>query len=228
MASKKKNLVVGTDGASVTDGVNISGCRIEVGQAEAVLPASIGDISSCRLSFEDEGYDFDGSGTKESGRVLVKTPHRTWWVRAHHDESLNYPVATIDASDDRDDVYLLDGPIYDLVKGRSGVKTKWLVPTMTSMGILFLWSVRLPSPRIKNDTWARSCLKCLERARTGWRRIDSNPATGSYESYVSEIAIKDPRWPEDLSVESLVASAFENRVIKTMDHPVLKSISKVE
>ena len=52
---------------------------------------------------------------------------------------------------------------------------------------------------------------------------ESQHVTGGYEITVAESVMADPTWPEH-SFQDLVRIAFRDRVITSLDHPVIKRL----
>ena len=60
-------------------------------------------------------------------------------------------------------------------------------------------------------------------AMTHWVRLKANLSLGAYEITVSESVMADPVWPE-LSYQDLVRIAYRDRMITTVDHPVVRRL----
>jgi len=58
---------------------------------------------------------------------------------------------------------------------------------------------------------------------TRWVRVKANMFLGAYEITVAESAMADPIWPE-LTYQDLVRIAYRDRMVTTIDHPVVKRL----
>jgi hypothetical protein len=58
---------------------------------------------------------------------------------------------------------------------------------------------------------------------TNWVRIKANMSLGAYEITLAGSVMADPVWPE-LSYQDLVKIAYRDRMITTVDHPVLRRL----
>ena len=58
---------------------------------------------------------------------------------------------------------------------------------------------------------------------TQWVRVKANMALGAYEMSVAESVMTEPMWP-DASYQELIKLGFRDRLITTMDHPVIKRL----
>ena len=89
-------------------------------------------------------------------------------------------------------------------------------------GSVFLWPLRVPDSS-RQDAWAQSALAASAAAETQWVRIAANMQAGSYDVAVATAAFPEPEWPE-CSFEELFRLAFRDRVIDTIDHPVIRRL----
>jgi hypothetical protein len=60
-------------------------------------------------------------------------------------------------------------------------------------------------------------------AMTKWLRLKANMSLGAYEITIAENVMADPVWP-DLSYQDLLRIAFHDRMITSIDHPVVKRL----
>jgi hypothetical protein len=86
-----------------------------------------------------------------------------------------------------------------------------------------LWAVRLPAPDDRKTEWPRSAREAAELAMTQWVRMKANMSLGAYDITVAESVIADPVWPE-VSYQELLRIAFRERIITTLDHPVIRRL----
>jgi hypothetical protein len=56
-----------------------------------------------------------------------------------------------------------------------------------------------------------------------WIRVKANMRLRAYEVFQAENSIPDPEWP-DLSFDAITRIAFKDRVITSLDHPVVKRL----
>jgi hypothetical protein len=83
--------------------------------------------------------------------------------------------------------------------------------------------VRLPAPDDRKSEWPRSAREAAELAMTQWVRLKANLSLGAYEITAAESVMADPVWPE-LSFQDLLRIAYRDRMITTLDHPVVKRL----
>ncbi len=97
---------------------------------------------------------------------------------------------------------------------------KTLFTAITRQGVAFLWPVRIPPPDSKQSEWWRSQREAAELAMTRWLRVKANMSLGAYEIVEALSLISEPAWPE-ASFQELLRTAFRDRMIDRVDHPVI-------
>jgi hypothetical protein len=71
--------------------------------------------------------------------------------------------------------------------------------------------------------WHRSAREAAELATTRWVRCKANRSLGAYEIFQAEAGITEPTWPE-LTFQEIIRIAFRDRLIMSLDHPVIKRL----
>jgi hypothetical protein len=149
--------------------------------------------------------------------VPVRKPNKQVYVRTHPDHRMT--VALIELRDDRE-IYLVTPPMVAELPGEYFPAILFL--TISRQGVLFLWPVRLPGPDGKQLDWHRSALEAAELARSKWIRVCPNMALGAYEIFESEnVNIPEPQWPAP-PFDEVLRIAFRDRLIDSVEHPVVK------
>jgi hypothetical protein len=175
------------------------------------------DIASLRLnpSF------LEAAGVKKLlTTVPVKRPSPQDFIRVHPAAEYRENFAMVDLKDDREE-YLVHPTILSELTGEVVYKT--IFTGVNRQGVVFLWPVRLPAPDDRKTEWPRSAREAAELAMTQWVRMKANMSLGAYEITVAESVMADPVWPE-LPFPELVRVAFRERIITTLDHPVIKRL----
>jgi hypothetical protein len=175
------------------------------------------DIASLRLnpSF------LETAGVKKLlTTVPVRRPSPQDFFRVHPAPEYCDNFAMIDLKDDREEYLVLPAMLSEL---GSEVVFKTVYTAVNRQGVVFLWPVRLPAPDDRKTEWPRSAREAAELAMTRWVRMKANMSLGAYEITVSESVMADPVWP-DISYPELVRTAFRERIITTVDHPVVRRL----
>jgi hypothetical protein len=185
--------------------------------APAAAPPDPFDISGLRLnpSF------LETAGVKKLLTTIpIKKPSPQDFVRVNAAEAFRDNFAMIDLKDDREE-YVVHSTILPELTGEVVYKT--VFTAVNRQGVVFLWPVRLTADDERKTDWPKSARKAAELAMTKWIRMKANMSLGAYEITVAETSIADPVWPE-LSFQDLVRVAFSERVITSLDHPVVRRL----
>ena len=152
--------------------------------------------------------------------VPVHKPNPQDFVRVHPSPEYreNFPV--IELKDEREEFIVASRLLPELI---GEFMSKTLFTAINRQGVLFLWPVRLPDPQGRQMEWWRSMREAAELATTQWIRTKSNMSLGAYEIYVAESTMSEPVWPE-VTFQELIRLAFRDRLITSLDHPVIKRL----
>jgi hypothetical protein len=90
---------------------------------------------------------------------------------------------------------------------------------------LFLWPLRQPNDS-RQDAWADSAIAASALAEARWLRLNANMKAGAYDVFEATAALPEPVWPEE-SFEALFQLAFRDRVIPSIDHPVIQKLKGI-
>ena len=175
------------------------------------------DLASLRLnpSF------LEAAGVKKIlTTVPARRPNPQDFIRVHPAEEYRIDAAMVDLKDDRED-YLVRPEVYADLAGE--VVHKTIFTAINRQGVVFLWPIRLPNPDERKTEWPRSAREAAEMAMGQWLRIKANMSLGAYDITLATGAMADPVWPE-LSFLELLRISYRERMITSLDHPVVKRL----
>ncbi len=176
------------------------------------------DLAKLRLS---QNFN-EVAGVKKLLRTVpVRKPNKQDFVRVHPDAAFRENFAMIELKDDREE-YLVAGAGL-MVELASDIVNKTLFTAINRQGVVFLWPVRLPSADGKEMIWHRSARDAAEEATRHWVRVSANLSLGAYEITTAAAITLEPEWPE-ASFQELIRIAFRERLITSLDHPVVKRL----
>jgi hypothetical protein len=176
------------------------------------------DLESLRLS---QNFIETAGVKKLLTTVPVRKPNRQEYVRVHPSGDYRADFPIIELKEEGEE-YIVRGPklVGELV-GEFVPKT--LYTAITRQGVVFLWPVRLPDPDGRVMEWHRSLREAAEFGMKQWVRVKSNKFLGAYEITEAAGAMAEPTWPE-VTFPELIKIAFRDRLISTIDHPVIKQL----
>jgi hypothetical protein len=152
--------------------------------------------------------------------LKIQQSELTWQDVRHWAPEYRENFAMIDLKEDRED-YLVRPEILPELTGEVVYKT--IFTAINRQGVVFLWPVRLPAPEDRKSAWPRSLREAAEMAMEKWLRVKANMSLGAYEITLAPGEIAEPTWPE-LSFQELVRIAYRDRMITSLDHPVVKKL----
>lgn len=104
------------------------------------------------------------------------------------------------------------------------VRPKLLYTSITKEGNVFLWPINLPGADGRLDAWSQSAHTAAAMAETSWVRIKANREVGAYDlRQAVGFAGEEPVWP-DLTFSEIVNLAFRDRLIDSLDHPIVRRL----
>jgi hypothetical protein len=179
------------------------------------------DPAALRLS---QSYA-DTAGVKKLVTTIpVRKPNPQDFVRVHPDPGYRLtPAAIIELKGERE-TYLVPPAVAQQLTGEFSVVT--LYTTINRQGVPHLWPVKLPRADGRQLEWHRSAGEAAERAMERWIRVKSNTDLGAYEISEAVGALSEPEWP-DISFPEILKVAFRDRVVDSVNHPLVQRLRGV-
>jgi len=163
---------------------------------------------------------------KPLATVPVRKPGRTSFIRVHPDESYRLQTAVIELKDDGE-TYLVAKHLWPHLVNEAAFVPKVLVSYMSRPGdVLALWPIRLPGPDGRLDAYNQSASDiAISLATRSWVRVNANRNLGAYEATVAPAGGSwgEPKWPE-MPFPDILRLAFKEKLIESLEHPVLKKL----
>jgi hypothetical protein len=168
------------------------------------------------------GQDFSAAvGVR---KVLTTVPCRKPWrqefIRVRPGEEWRLETGLFEDRINRD-VYLVGPELWPELAAE--VYPAFLFTTITRQGNVFLWPCRLPGVDGRTNTWNESAFSAARIAELRWVRLSANMAAGLYDVHESVDALAEPEWPA-ASFHELLKLSFKDRLIQSLDHPILKAL----
>jgi len=152
--------------------------------------------------------------------IPVDKPDSQDFFRVRPDSEYEFEARTIKLKSEKE-IYLVH---HTMVKELDNeVKIQKLRVGITRDKSLFIWPLTLPSADGKSYPWLKSALEACERAKQSWVRIVWNNKSKAYDIIEASADFGEPQWP-DLTMKEILNIAFKNKIINSVDHPVLKRL----
>lgn len=160
------------------------------------------------------------SATKLLTTVPVKRPDRAYFFRVHPSPEFILETNILERRDEGE-TYVVHQDI--ALSFPHDVVAKRLYLTLTVQGVPALWPVRLPGEDGRLDPWNESAHAIAEIAMKRWVRVVSNRHLGAYQATCAVNIKTEPEWPA-VSFKEILRIAFRDRIITSLDHPVLRRL----
>jgi hypothetical protein len=153
--------------------------------------------------------------------IPVRKPNRQEFVRVHPSPAHRLtPAALIELKEDREIYFVLPTIAMEL-PGEFFAAT--LCTTINKQGVLYLWPVKLPAADGRVNEWHRSAAEAAELAMHKWIRLSANMNLGAYEIAEAIGNLSEPAWPE-LPFSEILRIAFRDRIVQSLDHPLVQRL----
>lgn len=178
---------------------------------------SLFDLESIRLR-----QDFAASAPVKKAllTVPVRKPGKQEFFRVHPSESHRLPVGLL-LLEESGETYAVTPELVDQLG--SDVVVRCLVLVINRQNVLSLWPLAMPDEDGHLHEWGRSALLAADAAKSRWVKMRSNRSLGAYEVEEAMAALPEPVWPE-VAFAEIVNIAFRNRIIDSLDHPVIRAL----
>ena len=151
--------------------------------------------------------------------VPVRRPNPQDFVRVHPSPDFRRDLLMLELRDDREQ-YVVRPELAVELSGETVMRT--VFTAISRQGVTFLWPVTI-APDGKTNDWWRSGREAAELATTRWVRMKANMSLGAYELFEAEGVMAEPEWPE-VTFQELIKVAFRDRLIDSVEHPVVKRL----
>lgn len=175
---------------------------------------TIKDLNALRLP-----QDFTATGgTKLTSKVPVRKASGQLFFRAHDGHRINTRMLHLK---EEDEWYLVAPAFWDELF--TELVSAMLVLCVTRQGTAFIWPIRLADENGQMNSWHQSALDASEIATSTWIRMKANRQLGGYDVFAAFNNTGEPAWPAE-SFHTLIDTAFRDRFIDRIDHPVIRRI----
>lgn len=177
------------------------------------------DPESLRL-----GTDYsEGLGVRKViSTIPNRKPNKSEWFRVRPGEDWRVQTAVLELEKGVErSTYLVAQSLWADLSGE--ITPAMLLTCVNRAGDLFLWRVKLPGPDSRSNTWTDSALQIAKAAETTWCRMVSDMNNGIYTHFEPRHDLPDPKWPS-ISFREIIRIAFRDRMIESLDHPVLREL----
>lgn len=151
-----------------------------------------------------------------------RKPNKSEWFQVRPGDAWRLQTAVLELERGVErSTYLVARPLWADLSGE--ITPALLLTCLNRANDLFLWRIKLPGPDGRSNTWTDSALQIAKAAETTWCRMVSDTTNGIYTHYVPAATLPEPKWPE-LTFDQILQIAFRDRLIDSLDHPVIREL----
>jgi hypothetical protein len=189
----------------------------------AAFVLDLDDVSSYSIDINDD-LDTEAIATM----IPVRKPKKAEYVRVSPLDEYKLGVLAMEHTPegtlDRQE-YLVHPTVWTGLPDdlRTLAPKKLIRLAVNNFGVAFLWPLKIPNAGGAGAGWALSALKVAKAAETAWVRIEPVPSVGGYIYHSAAGTLAEPKWP-DKTMGELIALGFADRVINSLDHPVVRAL----
>lgn len=156
--------------------------------------------------------------------VPVRRPGRSEFFRVRPDPGYTVDWFVLERNDEmtRETFWVTDEFRGELLDELRPVR---IFVCMNKHGTVFLWPAKLPTPDSSiGRRWSESALEIAEFAKSSWVKLVGKRDLGAYEMFKARGDLGEPAWP-DKTLSELLRIGFKDRLINSLDHPVLRELA---
>ena len=120
------------------------------------------------------------------------------------------------------EVYFLSKSVASKLQGETARKTAAAILSVGRNGLPFFWYIPVPTGNALQDRTSRTKLDAAKLAMDKWVRFQWDSAKNRHVTMVAQYE-DEPEWPEEPTHE-LLKLAFRDRVIDSLDDPIIKDL----
>lgn len=190
----------------------------QAGSAVAIAnPLASLDLTALRLP---QNFGAAAGVKKVTTTVPVRKPGNQTFARVHPDAAWSMAALVLQLKEDGECYFVLPSLADELAQE---VRPKQLYTYVGRDGNVALWPVNLPGEDGRLDTWSQSAHDAAKIAKSKWVRMVANRHVGAYDVFEARSVSDEPVWP-DLSFRDVLNLAFKDRLITSLDHPIVKRL----
>jgi hypothetical protein len=178
------------------------------------------DVERLRLPPDDES----SLGVRE---LVVSVPYRKpskeAFFRVHTDPAYRCTGGVIELKEGDTESYWIDPSLWPHLADEPTFGRRLVVTAVTRQGLTFLWGLRLPGGDGRTPDWVAIPLEAARAAEGRWAKLYWDQSQCRHRIKVSDHITDEPQWPTHAFPE-LLRLAFKDRVVASLDHPLLQRL----
>jgi len=171
-----------------------------------------------------------GTGIKIKKKIVkipVGRPNSQTFFRSHPSKEYHFMTHCL-TDKEENKLYVLNQKILnELAELSDQVRMTTLYLCVNSKNDPFLFPVPLPDSEGRWNSWHESQSKCVKQAQKTWIRMQPNRSVQGYDVFAAEGNRTKPEFP-NMPLEKILSIAFDDSIIDSMEHPLIKKLRGIE
>ena len=181
------------------------------------VAAAVLDLTAFRLP---QAFGNTSGVKKVITTIPVRKPGNQTYIRVRPGEEWQLPSFILQLKEDGECYFVMPELYAELAQE---AKPKVLYTYVTRDGNVGLWPVNLPGDDGRLDSWSQSAHSAAAIGQRSWVRLVANRTVGAYDVMEAANLADEPVWP-GLSFKEILALAFRDRLITSVDHPIVRRL----
>ncbi len=152
--------------------------------------------------------------------VRVRKPNNQEWFRVHPSKDMRLQ-STVLRLKEEGEYYLIHRDLREALWDE--IQPVMIFTAINHDGAVFLWPVRLPKGDGRTDQFMASDIAIAKLAESKWTRRQWVPENKSHKVSTANGLTDFPVWP-DTTFQKLIETAFQDKFIRDLDHPILRRL----
>ena len=168
----------------------------------------------------NQDYVGNAAVTQVITTVSARKPNKQDFFRVHPDPENRLDSLLLNLKEENE-IYLVDPELYgELINEIAPYR---LYRYVNRQGVESLWPARLPGVDGKSMAWWDSAHEAAALAMQYWTRMTADMSLGAYRLFKANGDLGGPTWSSN-SFEELLEVAFKDRLIDSIEHPVISKL----
>lgn len=186
-----------------------------------VFDAAEGDIFDDPDALSvDQDYLSQAGIKNEITHIPIAKPHWQKFFRTHPDDSYHRTVNLYSDQINKQDYLVVPKLSFELAEI---TLRRTLFYIVTRQSEVMLMPVGVHEPLEEWNSYHATAYKAALMAKTEWVRMKADQSAQMYRISTAPSSLEEPEWP-DLTLSEVLRIAFKDRVIESIEHPVLKAL----
>lgn len=157
--------------------------------------------------------------------LSCRKPDKAWWFRSHPDPAFRATVTLLRDPDEGSMLLVAPALVQQVNQALPQYAAAYAVTLCVNrQSVPFLFPVPIPKEGTKEHKAHVQQREAVVCARDVWTLLVWDQPQRRYIRKVAPRLEETPQWPKDMTMRNLLKLAFSDELVKTMDHPAIRTL----